>query len=194
MCSYILSENKNIRRSHLLNMRNLFELLDINIYINDIEKMKRIDFIKRGLEGKIVHNLKDPIIIIKYINGGIIEETNLEALKYAFIYNDIDKMLDICTRFKAADYRSRGSIVQEFENLVVDIQTKFRRSRVESLSETNFTLKNGLFEEVVRDIHQQLTDPSSKLLTGMQGVNELLGGGFESARVYMLLGFWNARG
>lgn len=209
MCSYILSENKNIRRSHLLNMRNLFELLDINIYINDIEKMKRIDFIKRGLEAKIIHNLKDAMIIIKYINGGIIEETNLdirnftelsnnelewinstitEALKYAFIYNDIDKMLDICTRFKAADYRSRGSIVQEFENLVIDIQTKFRRSRVESLSETNFTLKNGLFEEVVRDIHQQLTDPSSRLLTGMQGVNELLGGGFESARVYMLLG------
>ena len=78
--------------------------------------------------------------------------------------------------------------MQEFEKLVTEIQTKFRRSRVESLSETNFTLKNGIFEEVVRDIHQQLTDPSSRLITGMQGVNELLGGGFESARVYMLLG------
>lgn len=209
MCSYILSENKNIRRSHLINMRNLFDLLDINVYVNDIEKMKRIDFIKRGLEAKIIHNLKDPIIVIKYINGGIIEDTNLdirnftelsnneldwinstitEALKYAFIYNDIDRMLDICTRFKAADYRSRGSIVQEFETLVTDIQNKFRRSRVESLSETSFTLRNGLFDEIVKDIHEQLTDPCSKLITGMQGVNELLGGGFESARVYMLLG------
>ena len=209
MCSYILSENKNIRRSHLINMRNLFELLNIELYINDVEKMKRMDFIKRGLEAKIVHNLKDPIIVIKYINGGIIETTNLdirnftelsnselewihstitEALKYSYIYNDIDRMIDICTRFKAADYRSRGSIVEEFESLITEIQTKFRRSRVENLSETNFTLKNGLFEEVVRDIHEQLTDPCSRLVTGMQGVNELLGGGFESARVYMLLG------
>lgn len=209
MCSYILSENKNIRRSHLINMRNLFDLLDINVYINDTEKMKRIDFIKKGLEAKIIHNLRDPFIVLKYINGGIIETENLdinnfsqlsnneldwinstitEALKYAFIYNDIDKMIDICTRFKAADYRSRGSIVNEFEILVNEIQSKFRRAKVESLAESSFTLKDGLFDEIIKDIHEQLTDPSSKLLTGMQGVNELIGGGFESARVYMLLG------
>lgn len=209
MCSYILSENKNIRRSHLINMRNLFDLLDINVYVNDTEKMKRIDFIKKGLEAKIIHNLRDPFIVLKYINGGIIESENLdinnftqlsnselewinstitEALKYAFIYNDIDKMIDICTRFKAADYRSRGSIVNEFEILVNEIQSKFRRARVESLAESSFTLKDGLFDEIIKDIHEQLTDPSSKLLTGMQGVNELIGGGFESARVYMLLG------
>lgn len=209
MCSYILSENRNIRRSHLINMRNLFDLLDINVYVNDTEKMKRIDFIKKGLEAKIIHNLRDPFIVLKYINGGIIESENLdinnftqlsnselewinstitEALKYAFIYNDIDKMIDICTRFKAADYRSRGSIVNEFEILVNEIQSKFRRARVESLAESSFTLKDGLFDEIIKDIHEQLTDPSSKLLTGMQGVNELIGGGFESARVYMLLG------
>lgn len=210
MCSYVLSQNKNIRRSHLINMRNLFELLDMGSYINDMEKMKRVNFIKRGLEARIVHNLTDPVIVIKYINGGIIEEegnldvrnftelenssvqwihdTITEALKYAYIYNDIDRMLDIATRFKAADYRSKGAIVEELESFINELQTKFRRAKVESLSEASFTLKNGMFEEVVKDIHAQLTDPSSRLITGMQGVNELLGGGFESARVYMLLG------
>lgn len=209
MCSYILSENKNIRRSHLINMRNLFDLLDMNVYVNDTEKMKRVDFIRKGLEAKILHNLRDPFIVLKYINGGIMESESIdinnftqlsnseldwinstvtEALKYAFIYNDIDRMMDICTRFKAADYRSRGSIVNEFETLVNEIQAKFRRAKVESLSEASFTLKDGLFDEIIKDIHEQLTDPSSKLLTGMQGVNELIGGGFENARVYMLLG------
>lgn len=209
MCSYILSENRNIRRSHLINMRNLFDILDISLYQNDIEKMKRVNFIKKGLEGRILHNLKDPYIVIKYINGGIIDDDTIdlnnftsmsndeliwinqtvsEALKYAFIYNDIDKMIDICTRFKAADYRSRGAIVQEFENLVQGIQSKFRRSRVENLSEMIFTLKDGFFDEVVKDIHEQLSNPCNKLVTGMQGINELLGGGFESTRVYMLLG------
>lgn len=209
MCSYILSENRNIRRSHLINMRNLFDILDISLYQNDIEKMKRVNFIKKGLEGRILHNLKDPYIVIKYINGGIIDDdiidlnnftamsndeliwinqTVSEALKYAFIYNDIDKMIDICTRFKAADYRSRGAIVQEFESLVQAIQSKFRRSRVENLSEMTFTLKDGFFDEVVKDIHEQLSNPCNKLVTGMQGINEMLGGGFESTRVYMLLG------
>lgn len=209
MCSYILSENRNIRRSHLINMRNLFDILDVSLYQNDIEKMKRFNFIRKGLEARILHNLKDPYIVVKYINGGIIDDdvidlknftsmsndeliwinqTISEALKYAFIYNDIDRMIDICTRFKAADYRSRGAIVQEFEMLVQEIQSKFRRSRVENLSEMTFTLKDGFFDEVVKDIHEQLSNPCNRLVTGMQGINELLGGGFESTRVYMLLG------
>ena len=209
MCSYILSENRNIRRSHLINMRNLFDILDISLYQNDIEKMKRVNFIKKGLEAKILQNLRDPYIVLKYINGGIIDDdvidinnftsmsndelnwinqTISEALKYAFIYNDIDRMIDICTRFKAADYRSRGAIVQEFEMLIQEIQSKFRRSRVENVSEMTFTLKDGIMEEVVKDIHEQLSNPCNKLLTGMQGINEMLGGGFESTRVYMLLG------
>jgi hypothetical protein len=33
-----------------------------------------------------------------------------------------------------------------------------------------------------------MTDPSNILQTGMQGLNQLLGGGFESGRVYMFLG------
>lgn len=209
MCSYILSENRNIRRSHLINMRNLFDILDISLYQNDIEKMKRVNFIKKGLEAKILQNLRDPYIVLKYINGGImdddvidinnftsmsndelnwINQTISEALKYSFIYNDIDKMIDICTRFKAADYRSRGAIVQEFELLIQEIQSKFRRSRVENVSEMTFTLKDGIMDEVVKDIHEQLSNPCNKLLTGMQGINEMLGGGFESTRVYMLLG------
>lgn len=209
MCSYILSENRNIRRSHLINMRNLFDILDMSLYQNDIEKMKRVNFIKKGLEAKILQNLRDPYIVLKYINGGIIDDdvidinnftsmsndelnwinqTISEALKYAFIYNDIDRMIDICTRFKAADYRSRGAIVQEFEMLIQEIQSKFRRSRVENVSEMTFTLKDGIMDEVVKDIHEQLSNPCNKLLTGMQGINEMLGGGFESTRVYMLLG------
>ena len=209
MCSYILSENRNIRRSHLINMRNLFDILDISLYQNDIEKMKRVNFIKKGLEAKILQNLRDPYIVLKYINGGIIDDdvidinnftsmsndelswinqTISEALKYAFIYNDIDRMIDICTRFKAADYRSRGAIVQEFEMLIQEIQSKFRRSRVENVSEMTFSLKDGIMDEVVKDIHEQLSNPCNKLVTGMQGINEMLGGGFESTRVYMFLG------
>lgn len=209
MCSYVVSENRNVRRSHLINMRNLFELMDIGVYINDIEKMKRIDFIKKGIEARLIKNIKNPILIIKYINGGIIDENTFdisvlvslsneelswidetisESLKYAFIYNDMDRMIDICTRFKAADFISRGAIVNEFEVLINEIQTKFRKVRVESLSEVPFTLRNGAFEEVMADIHEKLTNPSSMLQTGMQGFNELTGGGLFSSRVYMLLG------
>ena len=44
-CSYVLSENKNIRKSHLINLRNLFDIINVDLYKNDIEKMKRLNFI-----------------------------------------------------------------------------------------------------------------------------------------------------
>ena len=117
-----------------------------------------------------------------------INSTISESLKYSYLYNDIDRMLDICTRFKAKEYRYRGDIVKEFEELLASIQTKIRRSRAQSQSETTFSLKNGIFEECVRDLHSQLMCPSNKLLCGMQGLNEMTSGGFESGRVYMLFG------
>ena len=209
MCSYVISENRNIRNGALLNMRNLFEIIDLGNYSNDMEKLKRVNFIRKGLEGRLLKGLKNPTLIIKYINGGILDEniidlgnlnllstdelqwvneTVSEALKYAFMYNDIDNMLDICTRFKAADFRSKGEIVKEYEEAIKGSMNKFRRSNVESLSEMTFTLRDGLFEEVIKDAHEALTNPNNKLITGMQGINELLGGGFECSRVYLVLG------
>lgn len=209
MCSYILSENKNIRRSHLINIRNLFELIDLDVYINDAEKMKRVSFIRKGLEGRILQNLRDPAIVMKYVNGNLmdtdlidvrsftllsneelnwINETISGALKYAFLYNDIDRMIDVATRFKAADYRSRDAIVDEVEALITEMQTKFRRTKAQTATEMTFSLRNGNFEEIITDIHEQLSNPSRRLLCGMQGLNELTGGGFEAGRCYMLFG------
>ena len=209
MCAYVVTESRNVRRSHLINMRNLFDMLDMSIYENDIERLKRIKFIKKGLEGKLLDNIKSPDMLIKYINGGIMDNSIIdinsfkpmsndelywinttvsESLKYSFMWNDIDRMLDICTRFKTADYTSKGDIVREFEALIAEIQTKFRRNKVESVTEMTFSLRDGVFEEVVTDLHEQLTNPANRLICGMQGLNEMTAGGFESGRVYMFFG------
>ena len=35
MCYYVLSQNISVRRSHLMNLRNLFEIIDMEIYRSD---------------------------------------------------------------------------------------------------------------------------------------------------------------
>ena len=72
MCQYVISTNRNIKRGMYINLRNLIELLDMEKYINDQEKYKRVLFIKKGLEGRLVRGLDKPSTIIKYINGGFI--------------------------------------------------------------------------------------------------------------------------
>lgn len=209
MCSYIVTDNRNIRRSHLINMRNLVDILDLSLYENDTEKMKRIDFIKRGLDARLIEGLKQVHMIIKHINGGIMDKSVIDAdsfkpmsndelewlgktvsetLKYSYIYNDVDALMNLCSRFKSQDYALRGEIVREFETLISQMQAKFRRSRMETSSEMMFSLRKGVFEESIKDFHEQLMNPANKLICGMQGLNEMTGGGFESGRTYMLFG------
>lgn len=209
MCKSLMTNNQNIRRGHLVNLRNLIYLIDPNNYINDPEKSKRVSFIKKGIEARLEFNLMDPYMIMTHIYGGLLdsEVVNLdefdgltgaelswlngmvsEALKFSHVYNNVDAMLDICTRLKSSDYGSKAEIVHEFESLINSIQNDFRRSKNEDQTEAIFSLRDGYFEDSMYDTYNTLNSPRRKLVTGMQGMNELLGGGFENGRCYVYFG------
>lgn len=208
MCGYILSENKSIHRCNLVNMRNLFEMLNESLYQKDQEKYKRFTFIKRGLEARLTKNLKDKNLIKKHIDGGLMEEPLIDynslielsndeidwingtissSLKYAFIENDIDELVDLGIKFRSANYDTKDSIAAQIESKISTMQSKFRRSKVEKAQESIFSLRDS-FEDNIREYHDQLNNPSNKIVTGMQGMNLLTSGGFESGRVYLYLG------
>ena len=198
MCNYVISENRNVRRLQYINLRNLIDLLDMERYINDQEKYKRILFIKKGLEARLDRNLHDKLMILKYINGGILDndiidvsqftdmsnaeiewicETVSMGLKYSFIYERADQMLDLWTRFKNADYRSISGISAEIEQATVEMNTLFRKAKVESYAERGFSLNPETMDSVITDAWQEVTSSYRKLVTGMQGFNQLIGVG-----------------
>lgn len=209
MCNYILTENRNVKRGAYINLRNLIEMLDMEKYINDHEKYKRVLFIKKGLEGRLIKGLTNPIALLKYINGGILDndiidpnnfvgmsnneidwinETVSQSLSSAFIYEDIDRALDIFTRFKTADYTSISAATEEVKEFITELNTKFRKAKVESASDVMFSLKQENFSSVIAETYKELNSPHRRLVTGMQGFNQLIGGGFENTRAYLLLG------
>ena len=67
LCNFVISENRNIRRLQYINLRNLIEILDMERYVSDEERYKRILFIKKGLEARLERNLNDSVMILKYI-------------------------------------------------------------------------------------------------------------------------------
>lgn len=218
MSAFVISDNKNIRKSNLINMKNLFESINTKIYDVDPIRKKYVNFIKKGLHAKLIENLNDPSIIEKYVNGGIINDNkdsddmvkiselkvlnNAEinyvneqvsgALKHAYLQNDKKKLKDILMRFESNDYRNLDEITNEFEEEIIKLASLFRHARVESQQEITFSLRDSVFNNVFTDIHEELTNPSRRLYTGMQGFNKLIGGAFEAGRVYMLLGLAGA--
>lgn len=207
MCSYIISNNSNIKKSHIVNMRNLFDSLDLDEYSRDIEKLKRIAFIRRGIEARLEKDLKNSNLILTYISGG---ETNPEvdidtlqelsnselvyineivsgALKCTFIESNMDTFFDLYSRYKSQDYRYRSEMVDEISEFVKKFNTEIRHTAVEGMTNTVFSLDDS-FESKISDIHDTLTASNRFLYSGMQGFNMLVGGALEATRTYLLLG------
>lgn len=206
MCKCLVTNNQTIRRGQLINLRNLVYMVKPENYNTDVEKNRRITFIKKGLEARLVCNLTDPFMIMSHINGGILDDdiVNLdefkgltsaeiewlngmvsETLKYSHVYHNVDRILDICSRFKAGEYGTKAGIVSEFEQAINYIQNEFRRAKNIASNDEIFSLQDGIFENVMYDTYNTLNSPRRKLVTGMQGMNELLGGGFENGRCYV---------
>lgn len=209
LCSFVASDNRNIKRSQIMSLRNLMALIDMGPYANDKEKLKRIEFINAGLEARLVYNLNDRNIILKHIYGGLsepIESTSINltelsneelswitatvagALDFSTIDNYVDGLLDVCTRFKTADYVSKKQIVDELKTSVATIQNEFRRTQTLAQGSGYFCLRPEVFEDRIGSVHNALRSPSNILRSGMQGINDMLQGGFESTRVYTFLG------
>ncbi len=209
MCTYILSDNRNIKRGQYINLRNLMELLDMEKYINDQERYKRVLFIKKGLEARLVKGLNDPVAIVKYINGGLLDsdiidinnfigmsnneidwinETVSNTLSSSFLYENAHEGIDILTRFLAAEAKDISSTFLEAKEWIKNMNNQFRRNEVSISSERMFSLKQDTFADMIKDTYNSITSNYRHLVTGMQGFNQLIGGGFENTRCYLLLG------
>lgn len=210
LCRYVISSSSTIRMGHIANLRKLINILDKSTFENDIEKKKRIDFILKALEARLDYHLTNKEMILTHACGSLtfvvdfvnpmspeldknelnwVHQLISETLQYQFIYDKIPQIQDICTKFNNSNYLQRGAIVKEFENIVNELKNDFRHSRIEDNSnEMMFSLREGIFENCVEDIYNTITNPSHRLICGMSGFNEMLGGGFESGRVYMLFG------
>lgn len=209
-CRYVLQPSTMIRMEQLVSLRNLLNSIDPSTYENDTEKMKRVRFIYRALEARLENNIEDTELIITYVNGGLsfkvdfLDYNNLilnkneiqyinhmvtETLTYQFLYQKCDNVLDIFTRFKTTDFNNRANLIPEIEQITDELKNGFRIAKTtDNIVDMEFSLEAGEFENTIRDTYNMITNPSRRLVTGMQGLNEMLGGGFESGRFYLIMG------
>lgn len=210
LCRYVLQDSRLIRMEHLVHLRRLLFSIDPSMYENDPDKAKKFKYLFKVLEARLDFNLNDVEMILAHVNGGIefkidfldynklvmsksdVEWCHItveETLKFAFFYNDSRELQDLLTQFNAADMTRKPQIAKMAEPLIDKIKNEFRKVHVESnLNDVTFSLEDGTFESAVTDTYNMVTNPSRRLYTGMQGFNQMIGGGFESGRVYMFLG------
>lgn len=209
MCQYVLTQNRNIKRGAYIHLRNLMELLDMEKYISDQDRYRRVIFIKKGLEAKLERGLHNPEAVIKYINGGFLDndiidigdfvgmsnqeidwinETVSNTLSLSFLYEQVPTGLDLLTQFMSADSDTISRLGNEIKEWIATLNTMFRQAEVQSVTNETFSLKPDILRERLAEIRDQLSNEYRKLITGMQGMNQILGGGYENTRCYLYLG------
>ena len=208
-CMYIMSENEYIKMNNYFNVKKLFDVLDMMPYNGDVERTKRITFIKNGLEGILDKKILNKQMLLIHINGGAgekeliqthsfkelskneinwVNETVAVSLQYSFMYQNIDNLLEMCVKFKDENFGSKRSAVNEFSNMIDFMKDSFRRAKNTNDDDIDFSLSDGNFEDPFINAYTSETTDSNKLRTGMVGFNAMINGGFESERVYTLVG------
>lgn len=207
MVSYVMSANKHIKKGNLIQLRNFIEILDETVFENDIEKRTRLEFIKRGLIARLDKGLNKPALILSYISNGVdgiydlslipeldnvemqfVNDTVSNGLSSAFCDRNFDKFNELYVRYKAAPIKDRINQLGEIEAFVKQMYNDFRQSKSKEMIMTSFSLDKETFDSDVSDIYDTVTAPGRFLFTGCQGINQIIGGGFEATRFYLFVG------
>ena len=207
LASYIISENRNIRKKGYSNIQDMINLLDTSQYQDECD-IERLNFIRLGLEARLKYNLLKKEQVIDFIKcheaDDRIFNINLKEIsndEVNYINSQVTAILDtaefeaniLAFKTLADDYTrstpyQRRDIAEEWKNQIIYWANQYRLHKVEDAEDDIVSLKDGVFEDYAREVHNDITNPSSKLATGMTGFNYLLDDGFESGRVYCLFG------
>lgn len=191
----------------LMNKMDPEKVYDIKTQEKHIHVFK---FLKALLERRINGN-KDKDLLIEVCSDGLIKkhlplnqiDNPLNSSDFAVIeqriYSDYenysvitymaqahDKFIELTT---AGSQLEREAVLKDMRFRLRDIGTTLRQTANTATGSETFSLTDSdVFIRTMSNVYDRLHNPSTKLKTGMQAFNNIISGGFENGRIYLLFG------
>lgn len=206
-CSYIVSQNQTIHKFAISNLDKLMRSINPSTFENNPLLAIKHRFILRALQGRlnglsgelILSDIsrhmdtsmlfQDPRFIRELSNEEVkyVEDTVAQFLNTMTFDSKLGNFMQLCQDYEHADYRDRQTILNNIRSVMANTMTEFRRNDADNNSpSTVFRLSS--IQNSMEEIHNYICNPSYKLVTGMQGFNGLLGGGFQKTKLYCMFG------
>lgn len=207
-CSFATSQNANIRVSNLKNMEKLVNLWGNSLFDNNQVLQAKYNFLKNALDIRMQGinnkdmlmsevNRRTPIEPLMNDDRFIRELSNDEVtyvdkdianqLNNFTLTKNVVKLRDMCDKFLNSGWREQTQVKDEVRSTVNDLVIEFRKNDASQDTIDN-TFDTSRLREGVIDVYNKVTSPSYKLVTGMQGLNAMLGGGFQKTKAYSFFG------
>ena len=217
-CEYLLNDSsKYINFVNLTNLQEYINKMDPKLFVANDAKMARYEFIRLYLEARITKGMVSRKMCLRYINEIVdykywkiierevlnsIEQDALKKKDIEFINDLIFAQLNVVFmhKYKAPIVRLMEDLetnefgkspedctnaIQLFQSLLNSLTKAQRRSKQDN--RFNLTDVNH-FNAIMAEAWDRLLSESQFWKTGMQGLNNMLGGGFENSRVYNFIG------
>ena len=206
----------SVTHSALANMKTMFEMLDPKPYRTNDSAKARLEFIKLAMEARCELNLTSKTLVVQHILRNcdrrlkdIIDQEVVKPLVGQRMDNDTCKYLNTmvfenlingwsltCSKELASLFERKDqgyfNRISDFSNELKRIMTKIdaevRKSEEYRRDGKGFDLTTDTILGEIDSVMDDLNAPNNKLRTGIQFLNKMLNGGFESGRSYLFMG------
>lgn len=216
-CEYLLNDrNKHITYSNLSNLKDYVGMMDPK-YITTDAKMARYRFLEYYLEARLDKGITKRELAITYVMDhtepmyqkiirreilNSIDPDQMGRKDIEFMNEVIFAQLNIMFMHRYqigmtqliedVNNNNFGKTKEDCENAIQFFQTilsDLTKAQRRSKQENRFNLTDAAhFRAMVTETYERIQSDSSFLKTGYQGLNSMLGGGLENARVYNFIG------
>lgn len=217
-CEYLLNDSsKVINYANLTNLQEYIGRMDTKLFATNDAKMARYEFIRAYLEAKIECGIVNRKMALRYVSENVdhryhkiiqreilnsIPQDTLKKKDIEFINDMIFAQLNIMflhayrapiTRLmndlESNEFGKNSSdcinAIQLFQSLLNELTKAQRRSK----QDNRFNLTDAQhFKAIMNEAWERILSESQYWQTGMQALNNMLGGGFENARCYNFIG------
>jgi len=194
---------------------NLYKLvgqLDLEQYNYSPDIKERLELLKLICEAESVANIKDKDMIETYIlekksdlktllNEIGIEPNQLissecqfmstainERLQYIYVYSVKDDIIDTLEEVDKVGFNSYYDIINELKVKLSKLMVRLQNVSAPDALIRSFNFSDDTYRELLNNVVTRAKKPSTVLMTGMRQLNAILSPGFQSGRLYCILG------
>ena len=208
---YLFSGKPSISKMNISNLYKLLDMTDERSFEIDPDLYTRFLIARDAADGILNHGIENRKLLkahchradnsrcddilnsideftkikaneIKFINNAVVDR-----LDYAFLVAYKDIILNEFLRLDTGKYDSYKEIVTSLKEKMGLLINEIRKTEIVTTNQT-FTLKEEVFDDMVKDIVRTVLDPSNALVTGVEMLNRVLSPGYMNGRLYLWLG------